>query len=39
MGETQTKMDEDLAKEFFTFTDAELKDSARKAKLKFMERK
>jgi hypothetical protein len=34
-----TKMDEDLAKELFTFTDAELKESARKAKLNSQARK
>lgn len=33
IGESQTtKMDEDLAKEFFTFTDADLRESAMKAK-------
>jgi hypothetical protein len=34
-----TKMDEDLAKEVFTFSDAELKESARKAKHNFMAKK
>jgi hypothetical protein len=32
-------MDEDLAKEVFTFSDAELKESARKAKLNFLAKK
>lgn len=34
-----TKMDEELAKEVFTFTDAELKESARKAKINFQAKK
>ncbi len=34
-----TKMDEELAKEVFTFSDAELKESARKAKLNFLAKK
>lgn len=32
-------MDEELAKEVFTFSDAELKESARKAKLNFLAKK
>ena len=32
-------MDEELAKEVFTFTDAELKESARKAKINFQAKK
>lgn len=40
IGETQTtKMDEDLAKEFFTFSDSDLKESAIRAKQKETERK
>lgn len=40
IGENQsTKMDEDLAKELFTYTEAELKESAIQAKLNFLAQK
>ena len=40
IGQNQsTRMDEDLAKEVFTFTEAELKESARVAKKNFLIKK